>query len=217
MHWGIRRFQPYSVKPRGSGKGGKEIGGAKQKAKKEFNKAETDLDNTISKKIDDFYEAVSSYKPTRTSEELDKKCREATVNYTYPDDADDEIINKWVDIQKEVIDKSVWWYNHEPKGKYAKLAYEIIDPVKDIYDKERASISEEFYDAYRKESDLMKRMSLHKKELEKIDDAHNKHSFNRGKNKYNEYRILLSAVLMDLGYPVTQENRERIKEFVYDD
>ena len=27
--WGIRRFQPYSVKPRGSGKSGKEIGKAK--------------------------------------------------------------------------------------------------------------------------------------------------------------------------------------------
>lgn len=34
MHWGIRRFQPYSVKPRGSGKGGKEIGKAKTKKKK---------------------------------------------------------------------------------------------------------------------------------------------------------------------------------------
>ncbi len=28
MHWGIRRFQPYSTVPRGSGKGGKEIGDA---------------------------------------------------------------------------------------------------------------------------------------------------------------------------------------------
>lgn len=30
MHWGIRRYQPYSVKPRGSGKIGKEIGEAKK-------------------------------------------------------------------------------------------------------------------------------------------------------------------------------------------
>lgn len=29
MHWGIRRYQPYSVAPRASGKGGKEIGQAK--------------------------------------------------------------------------------------------------------------------------------------------------------------------------------------------
>ena len=29
MKWGIRRYQPYSVKPRGSGKGGKEIGEAR--------------------------------------------------------------------------------------------------------------------------------------------------------------------------------------------
>ena len=31
MKWGIRRFQPYSVKPRGSGKSGKEIGQAKKR------------------------------------------------------------------------------------------------------------------------------------------------------------------------------------------
>lgn len=30
MHWGIRRYQPYSVKPRKSGKGGKEIGEARE-------------------------------------------------------------------------------------------------------------------------------------------------------------------------------------------
>lgn len=30
MHWGIRRYQPYSTVPRGSGKGGKEIGNAKK-------------------------------------------------------------------------------------------------------------------------------------------------------------------------------------------
>ena len=33
MKWGIRRFQPYSVKPRGSGKTGKEIGEAKEATK----------------------------------------------------------------------------------------------------------------------------------------------------------------------------------------
>lgn len=44
MHWGIRRYQPYSVVPRGSGEGGKEIGlAAKQKRnfkdiKKSYNK-----------------------------------------------------------------------------------------------------------------------------------------------------------------------------------
>ena len=33
MKWGIRRYQPYSVKPRGSGKGGKEIGEARSYGK----------------------------------------------------------------------------------------------------------------------------------------------------------------------------------------
>lgn len=30
MHWGIRRYQPYSVVPRGSGKSGREVGAAKE-------------------------------------------------------------------------------------------------------------------------------------------------------------------------------------------
>lgn len=33
MHWGIRRFQPYSLIPRKSGKGGKETGAAKKASK----------------------------------------------------------------------------------------------------------------------------------------------------------------------------------------
>lgn len=35
MKWGIRRYQPYSEKPRGSGKGGKEVGEARKSARKE--------------------------------------------------------------------------------------------------------------------------------------------------------------------------------------
>lgn len=33
MHWGVRRFQPYSLIPRKSGEGGKEVGAAKKKSK----------------------------------------------------------------------------------------------------------------------------------------------------------------------------------------
>lgn len=33
MHWGVRRFQPYSLIPRKSGKGGKEVGEAKKSSK----------------------------------------------------------------------------------------------------------------------------------------------------------------------------------------
>ena len=40
MHWGIRRFQPYSLIPRKSGKGGKETGAAK-KASKSSSSAES--------------------------------------------------------------------------------------------------------------------------------------------------------------------------------
>lgn len=34
MHWGIRRYQPYSTVPRGSGEGGKEVGLAARAEKK---------------------------------------------------------------------------------------------------------------------------------------------------------------------------------------
>lgn len=40
MKWGIRRHQPYSVVPRGSGKTGKEIGEAKKKSNKNDNDAD---------------------------------------------------------------------------------------------------------------------------------------------------------------------------------
>lgn len=42
MKWGIRRFQPYSVRPRGSGKGGKEIGEAKRKPSRKERKIESE-------------------------------------------------------------------------------------------------------------------------------------------------------------------------------
>ena len=42
MKWGIRRYQPYSVKPRGSGEGGKEVGEARraERREKRFDKAQ---------------------------------------------------------------------------------------------------------------------------------------------------------------------------------
>lgn len=45
MKWGVRRYQPYSEKPRGSGKGGEEIGDAKTAAKKADRAAKKDRRN----------------------------------------------------------------------------------------------------------------------------------------------------------------------------
>ena len=42
MKWGIRRYQPYSEKPRGSGKGGKEVGEAKRAAREADRAAKKD-------------------------------------------------------------------------------------------------------------------------------------------------------------------------------
>lgn len=46
MHWGIRRFQPYSLIPRKSGKGGKETGQAKKSSK---SRVTTSVTRTVSK------------------------------------------------------------------------------------------------------------------------------------------------------------------------
>lgn len=46
MHWGIRRFQPYSLIPRKSGKGGKETGQAKKASK---SRVTTSVTKTVSK------------------------------------------------------------------------------------------------------------------------------------------------------------------------
>ena len=43
MHWGVRRYQPYSVVPRSSGKTGKEIGEANKAAKNNVKKAYSDI------------------------------------------------------------------------------------------------------------------------------------------------------------------------------
>lgn len=50
MHWGVRRFQPYSTVPRKSGKGGKELGKAKKG--KELGKAKKALDPELREELE---------------------------------------------------------------------------------------------------------------------------------------------------------------------
>lgn len=52
MHWGIRRYQPYSVKPRKSGKGGKEIGALS--ANRDFDVAVSDVKRSLSNTPEDY-------------------------------------------------------------------------------------------------------------------------------------------------------------------
>ena len=53
MKWGVRRYQPYSTKPRASGEGGKEIGEAKKnryrKAKKPGYKRDPRTESSVTK------------------------------------------------------------------------------------------------------------------------------------------------------------------------
>lgn len=53
MKWGVRRYQPYSVKPRGSGKGGKEVGEAKgSKIKDRIRKKVSDYSRETLEKVE---------------------------------------------------------------------------------------------------------------------------------------------------------------------
>lgn len=65
MHWGIRRFQPYSLIPRKSGKGGKETGQAKKASK---SRVTTSVTKTVSKLKNGKVKAKSTKKVSELKE-----------------------------------------------------------------------------------------------------------------------------------------------------
>ena len=69
MKWGIRRYQPYSVRPRDSGKGGREIGDAKLKART-LSTSYARSANTYGKRYN------------KLRDKLEKKQADKTVDYT---------------------------------------------------------------------------------------------------------------------------------------
>lgn len=68
MKWGIRRYQPYSVKPRGSGKGGKEI-------IKETKRKVKEGKETIKKRVQEVRESDPDYEIKKERAEMSKKRR----------------------------------------------------------------------------------------------------------------------------------------------
>lgn len=83
MHWGVRRYQPYDVVPRGSGEGGKEIGEAAKKNKKiakknvksAFKQTESDTSTNrwIDKKIHSNAKAINKRIAKRGDSPYDQK------------------------------------------------------------------------------------------------------------------------------------------------
>lgn len=100
MKWGIRRYQPYSVKPRGSGKGGKEIGEAKsyggiggKSSPKRFARALNKLDKEQAKHL---------YLYERESRKADKLMLKATKRMTAPfSRKNDPVTNKLINDAAE--------------------------------------------------------------------------------------------------------------------
>ena len=84
MHWGVRRFQPYSLIPRKSGKGGKETGQAKKasKASGALSKTVGKLKNRksvvkTSKKVSEVKKETepTEFKPSRNQKSAEAKAR----------------------------------------------------------------------------------------------------------------------------------------------
>lgn len=69
MHWGVRRYQPYSLIPRKSGKGGKETGVAKKASKSSKSNSSSRKSNTAASS------KVSDIKKTRNQKSSEVKAK----------------------------------------------------------------------------------------------------------------------------------------------
>ena len=91
MKWGIRRYQPYSVKPRGSGKGGKEIGDLAPK----YGGIETGGDSSS-----DIYQRRLTAMRGRLSDGTCSKMQEATKRVVSENEYDSIVSSVSEDIDK---------------------------------------------------------------------------------------------------------------------
>ena len=85
QRWGIRRYQPYSVVPRGSGEGGKEIGeAAEKKRRKNIARGEKRLTKRLN---------YLARKSKRLDTDLGKQARFDTIKYDQAIKATKEILS----------------------------------------------------------------------------------------------------------------------------
>lgn len=86
MHWGIRRFQPYSLIPRRSGKGGKEIGAAKKTSSSSSSSSTSSVPkqsrNAKSKEVKAAKEQEAKTAKQR-KEQLEKIVESGNINQVY--------------------------------------------------------------------------------------------------------------------------------------
>lgn len=84
MHWGIRRFQPYSLIPRKSGKGGKETGAAKKSSKSSSNTTTSSGKSRNQKSADAAKNREQEAKTARErKEKIEKIVRSGDINQIY--------------------------------------------------------------------------------------------------------------------------------------
>lgn len=123
MHWGVRRYQPYSTVPRKSGKGGKELGAAKktatdqQKHARRIYKKASKIEPIITKKVQKAFKkaGAESYgldhrlkteeSILRKTTDTDKKINDA-VRYTAI--LDDKNFVKQYKTIKQSLERSGW-------------------------------------------------------------------------------------------------------------
>ena len=84
MHWGVRRFQPYSLIPRKSGKGGKETGAAKKSSKSSSNTTTSSGKSRNQKSADAAKNREQEAKTARErKEKIEKIVRSGDINQIY--------------------------------------------------------------------------------------------------------------------------------------
>lgn len=166
------------------------------------------------------------------SERADQFARDTGELYEY----DAKTIDRYNAAQEEIIDKSVAWYDDNPKSERAKALYkerdEKLRKVEDTLGKPYRELDKEL----RQKRDVLadeyerthpwpkdkKAQELSMKEFRKIMEIYEKDpKLNKLKKDYNDARSsvrvwfdskLVDVVLRDLGYAVTDENRDLIRK-----
>lgn len=94
MKWGIRRYQPYSTVPRKSGKGGKEIGSARQTKKQKIGMARYDMTGKYNHYKKDEFNVLTDYDSEASLKSIDSfpgrlrgEKEKAYLDATYPSSA----------------------------------------------------------------------------------------------------------------------------------